>query len=141
MDFVTGAAILSTLVGGTAVVAIPALDTSCERTVEMRQDGLVEVVTCKNGTKTVRPTQLIMKAKPGTGGLVLRDEKGNDLGSGIGENQMFIFTECGPEGSGLIHVFQVDSADDEGVTGGWGPLYTGYVKKVHTQNPSIFPCK
>jgi len=60
----------------------------------------------------------------GTGGLILRDENGNDLGSGIGEGQAFQLTECGPEGSGLIKVNQTL----RGEGGGWGELYDGYVK-------------
>lgn len=72
----------------------------------------------------------------GTGGLILRDSNGNNLGSGIGENQDFSFTGCGPQGSGLIKVVQVK----RGGGGGWGSLYSGYVKKQYTQAPSLFPC-
>lgn len=70
----------------------------------------------------------------GTGGLILRDERGNDLGSGIGEGQDFEFVECGPAGSGLIRVNQLT----RGEGGGWGPLYEGYVKIEWTMRPSQF---
>ena len=73
---------------------------------------------------------------PGTGGLILRDIRGNDLGSGIGEKQGFDFIACGPKGSGLIKVNQYT----RGNGGGWGNLYTGYVKQRYTQIPSMFPC-
>jgi hypothetical protein len=70
----------------------------------------------------------------GTGGLILRDEQGNDLGSGIGEGQTFEFLECGPPGSGLILVSQIT----RGEGGGWGDLYSGYVKARWTMVPSQF---
>lgn len=74
----------------------------------------------------------------GTGGLILRDEHGNDLGSGIGEGQQFRFAECGPDGSGLIYVNQTV----QGRGGGWGTLYEGYVKAEWTSIPSHFDfCK
>lgn len=71
---------------------------------------------------------------PGTGGLILRDEHGNDLGSGIGEQQDFRLIECGPENSGLIRVEQLT----RGGGGGWGTLYEGYVKVEWTMVPSMF---
>ena len=60
----------------------------------------------------------------GTGGLIIRDEDGRDTGSGIGEGQVFDILECGPKGSGLVLVNQDTSVHG----GGWGTLYTGYVK-------------
>lgn len=72
----------------------------------------------------------------GTGGLILRNANGTDLGSGIGEGQGFYFLSCGPKGSGLIKVRQ----HTRGTGGGWGNLYTGYVKQRYTQIPSMFPC-
>lgn len=72
----------------------------------------------------------------GTGGLIIRDANGTDLGSGIGENQDFGFNGCGPKGSGLIKVVQLK----RGTGGGWGKLYAGYVKQKYTQLPSMFPC-
>jgi hypothetical protein len=36
---------------------------------------------------------------------------------------------------------QLDTAKDEGITGGWGKLYGGFVKKAYTTNPSDYPCK
>lgn len=71
---------------------------------------------------------------PGTGGLILRDINGRDLGSGIGEMQDFVFESCGP--NGLIEVTQLR----RGGGGGWGSLYRGYVRKAYTQIPSMFPC-
>lgn len=139
MELVTGAALASALLGGTVVVAVPAMQDTCKVTIEMRQDGPVRVETCEDGTRQVRPTQIIAKAASGTGGLVFRDEKGNDLGSGIGEGQQFLFVDCGPKGSGLINVFQLDKAAN-GASGGWGGLYAGYVKKAYTENPSTYPC-
>lgn len=72
----------------------------------------------------------------GTGGLIIRDVHGNDLGSGIGEQQAFQFLECGPAGSGLVKVHQLT----RGGGGGWGNLYGGYVRHQYTQLPSMFPC-
>lgn len=69
---------------------------------------------------------------PGTGGLILRDINGSDLG----EKQGFHFIKCGPKGSGLIKVNQYT----RGGGGGWGTLYEGYVKQRYTQIPSMFPC-
>ena len=57
----------------------------------------------------------------------------------IGEGQRFIFTDCGPKGSGLINVYQLDKAED-GASGGWGALYAGYVKKAYTGNAATYPC-
>lgn len=70
----------------------------------------------------------------GTGGLILRDRHGNDLGSGIGEGQDFEFTACGDEGSGLVKVRQLT----RGTGGGWGSLYDGYVKIEWTSAPVLF---
>jgi hypothetical protein len=141
MDFVTGAMAITTLLGGTVAVTVPAMSgPDCNTVIEMRKDGPVTVKTCDDGSQYVRPTQIIAKAAPGTGGLIFRDEQGNDLGSGIGENQTFIFTNCGPKGSGLISVYQLDSAR-KGTSGGWGGLYAGYIKKAYTEDPSKFPCK
>lgn len=140
MEFVTGAAVVSALLGGTVIVAVPATQENCKTTIEMRQDGPVTVKACgTDGYKEVRPTQIIGTAAAGTGGLVFRDEDGNDLGSGMGEGQQFIFTDCGPKGSGLINVYQLDKAED-GKPGGWGALYAGYVKKAYTDNASTYPC-
>jgi len=139
MELVTGAAVVSALLGGTVVVAVPAMQDTCKTVIEMRQDGPVTVRKCEDGTQETRPTQIIGTAAAGTGGLVFRDEKGNDLGSGIGEGQRFIFTDCGPKGSGLINVYQLDKAED-GASGGWGALYAGYVKKAYTGNAATYPC-
>lgn len=71
---------------------------------------------------------------PGTGGLILRDKHGNDLGSGIGEGQDFEFTMCGEKGSGLVKIRQLT----RGTGGGWGNLYEGYVKIRWTSAPVMF---
>jgi hypothetical protein len=142
MDFIAGAVALSTLLGGAAVVVtVPDSKPACTVRFEMRQEGAARVETCSDGSQTVRPAKIIAKAAPGTGGLVFRDEQGNDLGSGVGQNQTFIFVNCGPEGSGLINVYQLDTNGEEGISGGWGSLYAGYVKKAFTENPSDYPCK
>lgn len=73
---------------------------------------------------------------PGTGGLILRDSSGKDLGSGIGEGQNFKFVKCGPANSGLVYVQQTT----RGTGGGWGNKYSGYVKQEFTSNPSAFTC-
>lgn len=70
----------------------------------------------------------------GTGGLILRDKYGNDLGSGIGEKQDFAFLSCGGDGSGLVKVRQLT----RGTGGGWGDLYEGYVKTKWTMAPVLF---
>lgn len=72
----------------------------------------------------------------GTGGLILRDIKGKDLGSGIGERQSFEFVNCGPKNSGLIRVRQIT----RGEGGGWGDLYEGHVRAKFTQSPAMYPC-
>lgn len=71
----------------------------------------------------------------GTGGLIFRDENGRDLGSGIGENDRF---EWNGEkriinGEVLIWVKQITSGN-----GGWGTLYSGWVKAQYTQAPVLF---
>lgn len=141
MDFVSGAIALS-LVGGGTVVAVtaPNLGSDCVTKYEMRIDGVAKVTRCGGSIQKARPAQIIAKAAPGTGGLIFRDEHGTDLGSGIGERQKFIFVNCGPKNSGLISVYQLDSQSEDGVGGGWGPLYTGYVKKAYTENPGDYPC-
>ena len=142
MDFVSGALALSLLGGGTVVaVTVPNMGPDCNTRFEMRVDGVAEVTRCDGVVQKSRPAQIVATASKGTGGLVFRDEHGNDLGSGIGENQKFVFVNCGPENSGLISVYQLDSQAEEGVGGGWGALYTGYVKKAYTTNPSDYPCK
>jgi hypothetical protein len=139
MELVTGAAVVSALLGGTVVVAVPAMQDTCKTEIRMYQDGPVTVKTCDDRTE-VNPIQIIGTAAAGTGGLVFRDENGNDLGSGIGEGQRFIFVNCGPKDSGLINVYQLDSAEEDGKDGGWGGLYAGYVKKAYTDNASDYPC-
>lgn len=141
MDFVSGALALSLLGGGTVVaVTVPNMGPDCNTRFEMRADGVAQVTRCDGVIQKSQPAQIIAKAAKGTGGLVFRDEQGNDLGSGIGENQSFIFVNCGPENSGLISVYQMDTASDDNIGGGWGGLYTGYVKKKFTENPSDYPC-
>lgn len=117
------AAIIGTLAASTALVTLTATSASAA--------PVSQSITAKEaGT--------IISSFPasGTGGLILRDINGRDLGSGIGENQHFGFNGCGPEGSGLIKVIQTK----RGTGGGWGNLYAGFVKQKYTQAPSMFPC-
>ena len=75
-------------------------------------------------------------AAPGTGGLVLRDHNGADLGSGIGEGDRFTWSgerRRLPGGTVLVKVTQ----DTRG-GGGWGPLYSGWVRAAYTSDPSMF---
>lgn len=141
MELVTGALIATTLLGGTAavVVTMPS-EKGCAITHEMRKDGPTKVTVCGD-VEQAEP--LFFKDNPakGTGGLVLRDVNGRDTGSGIGQKQTFQFMSCGPKGSGLIYVMQLDRRGGWGVGGGWGDLYGGYVKKAYTAHPGAYPCK
>lgn len=142
MDFVSGAIALSLIGGGTVgAVAISNSGPDCVTRYEIKTDGVAKVTRCGGVQHKSVPSQIIAKPAKGTGGLVLRDTNGRDLGSGIGERQSFIFVNCGPVGSGLIDVIQLDNAREEGITGGWGKLYGGFVKKAYTSNPSDYPCK
>lgn len=68
-----------------------------------------------------------------SGGLIFRDEHGNDLGSGMGVDDQFVFIKHGPVGSGLIYVRQTTKGQ-----GGWGSLYEGFVKTAYTMAPELF---
>lgn len=136
MELVTGAVALTTLVGGVTVVAVLPETPHCIVRAEMRKDGPTKVTSCNDGSVRSEPLILTHTPAPGTGGLVLRNAKGRDLGSGIGQKQRFQFMYCGPKDSGLIYVNQVDRK----TTGGWGGLYAGYVKKKYTSSPASYPC-
>lgn len=71
----------------------------------------------------------------GTGGLIFRDQNGNDLGSGLGERDQFEWhgDKRVVDGTVLIFVKQMTTGG-----GGWGSLYSGWVKAEFTQAPSIF---
>lgn len=100
--------------------------------------GVTTTAASADAKNTGSTTAISSWPAEGTGGLILRDINGRDLGSGIGEHQDFGFNGCGPEGSGLIRVIQLK----RGGGGGWGPLYSGYVKKRWTQAPQLFrQCK
>lgn len=73
---------------------------------------------------------------PGTGGLIFRDKDGRDLGSGMGENDRFEWNgkkAVTADGTKLIYVKQVTHGH-----GGWGSLYSGWVRQKFTQIPSMF---
>lgn len=136
MDMIAGAMALTTLLGGTAAAIVVPSMASCATVNEMKGAEPVTVTRCTDGNETTRPLRLTHTPARGTGGLILRNENGTNLGSGIGPSQRFDFIACGPKGSGLIHVNQID----RNTTGGWGPLYAGYVKKQYTSDPSSYPC-
>lgn len=71
----------------------------------------------------------------GTGGLIFRDQNGRDLGSGIGEMDRFTWdgAKRTVNGEVLIFVKQTTSGG-----GGWGTLYSGWVKAAYTQAPVMF---
>lgn len=71
----------------------------------------------------------------GTGGLIFRDENGRDLGSGIGEGDRFVWNgeKRTVNGEVLIWIKQTTSGN-----GGWGSLYSGWVKAQYTQAPVLF---
>jgi hypothetical protein len=73
--------------------------------------------------------------KRGTGGLILRDSRGNNTGSGIGEGTRFQFLGSCVRANGvsLIKVHQIGH-------GGWGPSYTGYVRRAFANLPPSLPC-
>lgn len=124
---------------GTVLTVAPsasARDCSAEIEATSQQyntDGLAQNLEC-DGDGNLATGTITSWPAVGTGGLILRDENGNDLGSGIGEGQDFEFIECGPAGSGLIMVNQLT----RGSGGGWGSLYSGYVKAEWTMMPSQF---
>lgn len=103
-------------------------------TVVLAGASVAVIPTSASAQPRTSSDSLITWPASGTGGLILRDKKGHDLGSGIGENQNFEFNECGPKGSGLIYVEQLKW----GSGGGWGDLYTGYVKIKYTKKPGMF---
>lgn len=72
----------------------------------------------------------------GTGGLIFRDENGRDLGSGMGENDQFVWNgkkHTTADGTKLIYVKQVTRG-----VGGWGSLYEGWVRQQFTMAPALF---
>ncbi|MEW1616498.1 hypothetical protein [Streptomyces sp. NPDC088744] len=73
--------------------------------------------------------------KSGTGGLILRDSRGNATSSGIGEGTRFQFlgTCARANGVGLVKVRQIER-------GGWGSSYTGYVRRAFANLPPSLPC-
>lgn len=95
--------------------------------------------TCPKGTAWSNADEKCLKPeiseyasgapKKGTGGLIFRDEKGNDLGSGMGESDRFRITGKAVKVGGeyLVEVEQVTRGQ-----GGWGDLYKGYVKLAYT---------
>jgi hypothetical protein len=117
------AKILATLATSTALVTLTATTASA-------------APATKSLTAKEAGTSISSFPASGTGGLILRDINGRDLGSGIGESQDFGFNGCGPKGSGLIRVVQLKRNGG----GGWGSLYSGFVKQRYTQLPSMFPC-
>lgn len=80
-------------------------------------------------------TQYFGTPKSGTGGLILRDSRGNNTGSGIGEGTRFEFAgSCAvANGVRLVKVHQLGH-------GGWGSSYTGYVRRVYANLPPNLPC-
>ena len=127
-----------TAAGTVLTVAPSASARSCSAEVEATSqqyntDGLADRLECREDGSPATGTITSWPAV-GTGGLILRDENGNDLGSGIGEGQDFEFIQCGPEGSGLVKVNQLT----RGSGGGWGDLYSGYVKAEWTMAPGQF---
>lgn len=124
------------LVGGISLATASTASAACKTRTEMRGGQAVSTSACSNGTTKSLPVEMTSGPAPGTGGLILRNSAGADLGSGIGENQNFKFVTCGPSGSGLIKVVQLKRNGG----GGWGNLYKGYVKQAYTQIPSMFPC-
>ncbi|QBZ71918.1 hypothetical protein SEA_KRADAL_19 [Streptomyces phage Kradal] len=72
----------------------------------------------------------------GTGGLIFRDANGRDLGSGIGEEDQFEWygqKKTLADGTVLIYVKQSTRGG-----GGWGSLYSGWVRAQFTQAPVLF---
>lgn len=72
----------------------------------------------------------------GTGGLIFRSENGFDLGSGMGEEDQFIWEgkkHTTADGTKLIYVKQTTRG-----VGGWGPLYEGWVRQEFTMAPELF---
>jgi hypothetical protein len=74
-------------------------------------------------------------ARTGTGGLILRTKYGTATNSGIGEGTRFQFLgQCvRANGVDLIKVHQTEA-------GGWGPSYTGYVRRQFANVPPNLPC-
>ena len=62
---------------------------------------------------------------PGTGGLIFRDRNGNDLGSGMGENDRFPLPGNASTVDGVKYIEVEQTTRGHG---GWGSLYRGYVK-------------
>lgn len=127
----------TTLMGTLAVVAAPTA-TAATATVQCEELSTKEIAvdptTGKNEQATVtdchdnapttvasEPVSGTHRPAAGTGGLIIRNSSGHDLGSGIGEGQTFRILNSGP--GGLVKVEQVS----RGTGGGWGAQYTGYV--------------
>ncbi|MGW2748458.1 hypothetical protein [Streptomyces sp. NPDC001450] len=73
--------------------------------------------------------------KTGTGGLILRTKYGTPTNSGIGEGTRFQFLgQCvHANGIDLIKIRQTEP-------GGWGPSYTGYIRRQFANVPPNLPC-
>jgi hypothetical protein len=84
---------------------------------------------------TTYPAEYFGTPKVGTGGLILRTEDGAPTTSGISEGTHFEFLgQCArASGVDLIKVRQTEP-------GGWGPTYTGYVRREFANVPPNLPC-
>jgi len=131
---VAGALASSAVVGGGYAVSQQQCPTGMESTIF----GCAKVTSYSNTQTKVYLNPGQGRPKPGTGGLILRDDEGNDTGSGIGEDQIFDILECGPKGSGLVLVNQTT----RGHGGGWGTQYGGMVKWKYVEtHDKKFDCK
>ncbi|OIK08210.1 hypothetical protein [Streptomyces monashensis] len=84
---------------------------------------------------TTYPAEYFGTPKAGTGGLILRAEDGAPTNSGISEGTHFEFLgQCvRVNGVDLIEVHQSEP-------GGWGPSYTGYIRRQFADIPPNLPC-
>lgn len=116
----TGAALVTT---AALTVAPMASATSCAEG-EARFEGVC-------GVATVVIEQGMGRPKPGSGGLIFRDEQANNLGSGMYENARFTTTGNTVTVNG-IKLIEVEQISQPGLDG-YGPLYKGYVKEQYTE--------
>lgn len=97
--------------------------------------ALITVGTATSAAANTYADEYYGTPKSGTGGLILRTVNGAPTNSGISEGTRFEFLgRCVRAGGvDLIKVHQTEP-------GGWGPSYTGFVRRAFANVPPNMPC-
>lgn len=130
------AAAASAVLAGTLVVAAPAaMADSCPVGQEMTAWGCGTVEDHPEQNES-RGISTISSVKPSVG-VDFRDANGNRTASGLSSRDQFKWLGETMPGNGtdgpLIKVEQISKN-----SGGWGPLYIGWIPVKYTQAPSLF---